>query len=56
MDRSGGRWGIGDDLLAALGSGRLIARGPKARGAIRASGLSDEWCPPSESSAEVVEY
>ena len=49
-------WGIGDDLLAALGSGRLIVRGPKARGAIRASGLSDEWCPPSESSTEVVEY
>jgi uroporphyrinogen-III synthase len=49
-------WGIGDDLLAALGSGRLIARGPKARGAIRASGLSDEWSPPSESSAEVVGY
>jgi len=47
-------WGIGDDLLAALGSSRLIARGPKARGAIRASGLLDEWSPPSESSPEMV--
>ena len=49
-------WGIGENLLAALGAGRLIARGPKARGAIRASGLADEWSPPSESSAEVLEY
>ena len=49
-------WGIGDDLLRALGSGELIARGPKARGAIRASGLSDTWSPPSESSAEVLDH
>jgi len=49
-------WGLGEDLLAALGGGRLIARGPKARGAIRASGLVDEWSPPSESSAEVLDY
>jgi uroporphyrinogen-III synthase len=49
-------WGIGEDLLAALGSGTLLARGPKARGAIRASGLVDAWSPPSESSAEVLEY
>lgn len=49
-------WGLGEDLLAALGKGRLIARGPKARGAIRASGLVDEWSPPSESSAEVLDY
>ncbi len=49
-------WGIGEDLLAALGSGTVLARGPKARGAIRASGLVDAWSPPSESSAEVLEY
>ncbi|WP_300009980.1 uroporphyrinogen-III synthase [Pseudonocardia sp.] len=49
-------WGVGEDLLAALGSGTLLARGPKARGAIRASGLVDAWSPPSESSAEVLEY
>jgi uroporphyrinogen-III synthase len=49
-------WGLGEDLLAALGSGTLLARGPKARGAIRASGLVDAWSPPSESSAEVLEY
>jgi uroporphyrinogen-III synthase len=49
-------WGLGDDLLRALGTGELIARGPKARGAIRASGLTDAWSPPSESSAEVLEH
>jgi uroporphyrinogen-III synthase len=49
-------WGIGEDLIDALGAGQLIARGPKARGAIRASGLADAWSPPSESSAEVLEY
>ena len=31
-------WGLGADLLDALGAGTLIARGPKARGAIRATG------------------
>lgn len=49
-------WGIGEGLLAALGAGLLIARGPKARGAIRATGLVDAWSPPSESSAEVLQY
>lgn len=49
-------WGIGEDLLHALGSGELIARGPKARGAIRASGLADAWSPASESSGEVLEH
>ena len=44
------------DLLGALGSGTLIARGPKARGAIRATGLHDAWSPESESSAEVLDH
>jgi uroporphyrinogen-III synthase len=49
-------WGLGGELLDALGAGTLIARGPKARGAIRASGLVDAWSPASESSAEVLDY
>jgi uroporphyrinogen-III synthase len=49
-------WGLGRELLDALGAGTLIARGPKARGAIRATGLSDAWSPASESSAEVLEH
>ena len=49
-------WEIGAELQSALGAGDLIARGPKARGAIRSTGLMDIWSPPSESSAEVLEY
>lgn len=49
-------WGVDAELVAALGAGTLIARGPKARGAIRSCGLSDTWSPPSESSAEVLSY
>ncbi|MGY1751289.1 uroporphyrinogen-III synthase [Modestobacter sp. SYSU DS0511] len=35
---------------------RVLARGPKARGAIRGAGLVDAWSPESESSAEVLEH
>ena len=49
-------WGLGEDLLTVLGKGTLLARGPKARGAIRASGLVDTWSPQSESSAEVLDH
>jgi len=49
-------WGLSEPLLAALRSARMLARGPKARGAIRAAGLREEWSPPSECSAEVLEY
>jgi uroporphyrinogen-III synthase len=34
----------------------VLARGPKARGAIRGGGLVDAWSPASESSAEVLEH
>ncbi|MFP5068599.1 uroporphyrinogen-III synthase [Pseudonocardia nantongensis] len=49
-------WGLGEGLLIALGRSELLARGPKARGAIRASGLVDAWSPESESTAEVLEH
>lgn len=49
-------WGIADELLATLGSVRLLARGPKATGALRAAGLREEWSPSSESSAEVRDH
>lgn len=48
-------WGDAEDLITALGTSRLIARGPKAKGAIRAAGLREEWSPASESSSEVLE-
>lgn len=49
-------WGLGGALLDALGSARLLARGPKARGAVRAAGLADAWSPDSESSGELLEH
>jgi uroporphyrinogen-III synthase len=49
-------WGLGEALIGALRRARLLSRGPKARGAVRAAGLTDAWSPPSESSAEVLEH
>ncbi|MGY1605356.1 uroporphyrinogen-III synthase [Geodermatophilus sp. SYSU D00815] len=43
-------------LVEHLRRARVLARGPKARGAIRGSGLVDAWSPGSESSAEVLEH
>ncbi|QUH02772.1 uroporphyrinogen-III synthase [Saccharopolyspora erythraea] len=48
-------WGVGEDLRSALHGARMLARGPKARGAMRAAGLPDPWSPESESSAGVLE-
>jgi len=35
-------WGLGDALLDALGRARIVARGPKAAGAVQGAGL-DVW-------------
>ncbi|MDT0396932.1 MULTISPECIES: uroporphyrinogen-III synthase [Streptomyces] len=48
-------WGLGEDLLARLRGVRILARGPKVKGAIRAAGLTEEWSPASESLAEVLD-
>ena len=49
-------WGIGEQLSKAVGQATVLARGPKARGAIRAAGLREAWSPESESSSEVLEH
>lgn len=49
-------WGLVNQLLASLSSARIVSRGPKATGALRAAGLREEWSPESESSQEVLEY
>jgi uroporphyrinogen-III synthase len=49
-------WGLANDLIAALSTARVVSRGPKATGGLRAVGLHEEWCPESESSREVVAY
>ncbi len=48
-------WGEADRLRTALSRATLLARGPKACGAIRAAGLRELWSPASESSAEVLQ-
>jgi uroporphyrinogen-III synthase len=49
-------WGTGEELLKVAGQATVLARGPKARGAIRAAGLRETWSPESESISEVLEY
>ena len=49
-------WGLANDLLIALGKARVVSRGPKATGALRAAGLPEEWSPESESSRELLHY
>ncbi len=48
--------GVYDELLTALADIRLVARGPKARGALQAIGLRADWVAESETSAEIVEF
>ncbi|MBA8847125.1 uroporphyrinogen-III synthase [Microcella alkalica] len=48
--------GLADDLVGALRSGRIVARGPKARGAIQQAGLVPDWVSESETSAELGAY
>ncbi|WP_129658680.1 uroporphyrinogen-III synthase [Rothia halotolerans] len=48
--------GLRDELLARLGEARIIARGAKANGAIRAVGLEAEWTSPEETAEDVLRY
>jgi uroporphyrinogen-III synthase len=47
-------WGMGDDLRGALSQARIVARGPKPCGAIRAAGLTEEWAAKTEASEEIL--
>jgi uroporphyrinogen-III synthase len=49
-------WGLADPLRAVLSEAYIIARGPKARGAVRAAGLLDQWSPGSESCDECLAH
>ena len=49
-------WGLREDLLAALAGARIIARGPKSVGALRAHGLQELWSPPSECFDDVLAF
>ena len=49
-------WALGEDLVAALGTSTVIARGPKARSACRKRSLDVRWSAPGESMPEVVDW
>jgi uroporphyrinogen-III synthase len=48
--------GIAEDLLEVMRGARLIARGPKARGAIQANGLEADWVAETETAAELRDF
>lgn len=48
--------GLDDELLDVLAKARIVARGPKARGAIVAAGLKADWVAESETSAEIASH
>jgi uroporphyrinogen-III synthase len=47
--------GLADQLVQVLSRARVIARGPKAHGAIQAAGLQADWVAESETGAEILE-
>ncbi len=47
-------WGIGGALVEALGSSRILARGPKAAGAVITAGLTVAWRAPSAKLGDAV--
>ena len=47
---------LGERLTERLRSAELLARGAKARGAIRAAGLRETWTAPTEEVAEIREH
>lgn len=49
-------WGLLDELLAALRSSEILARGPKSVGALRRRGLRELWAPESECFEDVLEH
>lgn len=47
--------GLGSDLLDVLAESRILVRGPKARGAVRAGGLRDAGMSDEETTASLVD-
>lgn len=47
-------WGLADQLVEHLQGATVIARGPKARGAVRASGLTDSAALSAESTEDIL--
>jgi uroporphyrinogen-III synthase len=49
-------WGLSADIALHFEAARLLPRGPKALGAVRAAGLTDFWTPATESCEEMKDY
>lgn len=49
-------WGVTDDVVKAIGGAYVVARGPKAAGALLSIGLDIAWRAPSSVLAEVVDH
>ncbi len=49
-------WDLAEPLLARLAGARLLTRGPKATGAVRAAGLAESWAAGTETVEEVRRY
>ena len=49
-------WGLAEPLRAVLAQAYLVARGPKARAAVRTAGLRDQWAPEGESFEEILDH
>lgn len=49
-------WGLHEDLVKLLGDARILTRGPRARGAVRAAGMAEAWSPVSDDWEQVVRH
>ena len=48
--------GLGDELLDALRSAHVLARGPKAVGAALTAGIDVDWCTPNSRNSELMQH
>jgi uroporphyrinogen-III synthase len=49
-------WGLAEPLREVISRAYLVARGVKARAAVRSAGLHDQWSPEGEGYEEVVDH
>jgi uroporphyrinogen-III synthase len=49
-------WGLTEPLRGVLSRTYLVARGPKARAAVRTAGLREQWTPEGESYDELIAH
>ncbi|RBM11198.1 uroporphyrinogen-III synthase [Prauserella sp. PE36] len=50
------QWGLAERLHGTLSRAKVYVRGPKAKGAVRGRGLTEQWSAPGESNRELFEH